>query len=365
MNIRTIASAAFVLALVGGCASKQAAKAPQSQPEVATKPAVAAAAPKAPPPDAIRLSQIREKALRTVEESASSPDGQVRGYAANAASLVPNRLGDILVKTLDDPLPGPKAMAAMSAGRARYQPAAARIAPLLSDPSPFVRMASIYALTKLGRPVDPTAVAGWLMNGETPQIRSQAAWVLGEIGNKSAIPMLKDAAVKGITKVRPIEVTIFQLQCGEARIKLGDNDPIEGIRAALFPASPDELEGAVLAVQIIGEVKDRRSMDQLIYLADQRDAKGNFMPAEFRMECAMSLAKLGLDKGSFIADEYAADPNPTIRAQAASVYGYTARPEHFLILENMLSDPSPFVRVVAASAIIRAHARLSGEALPY
>ena len=47
-------------------------------------------------------------------------------------------------------------------------------------------------------------------------------------------------------------------------------------------------------------------MDQLIYLADQRDAKGNFMPAEFRMECACHWQKLGLDKGSFIADEYTA-----------------------------------------------------------
>lgn len=368
MSIRPIGIAALALAFAaGGCASKQAAKSVPAHPPEVQQPRPAAVTPavaNAPVPDAIKLSQIREKALHTVEESANSPDGQVRGYAASAASMVPNRLGPVIMKSLDDSTPGVKAMAAMASGRTRYQPAATKMSPLLSDPSPFVRMSAIYCLNKLGKPVDPTPVGGWLASGDTPQIRSQAAWVIGEIGNKSALPMLRTEAVKGTTKARPSEVTIFQLQCAEARIKLGDNEPIEGVRAALFPASPEEFEAAVLAVQIIGEVKDRRSMDQLIYLADQRDSRGNLAPAEFRMECATSLAKLGLEKGSFIADEYANDPNPMIRQQAASVYGYTARPEHFLILETMMNDPSPMVRVVAASAVIRAHARLSGEKLP-
>jgi HEAT repeat protein len=196
------------------------------------------------------------------------------------------------------------------------------------------------------------------------QARSHAAWVIGEMGNKSALPMLRDAATERITRWRPVEVEIYQLQCAEARVKLGDTDPIEGIRAALFPARPEDLEAAILAVQIIGEVKDRGSMDQLIYLSEYKDPRGNPMPADFRLACATALAKMGLDRGSFIADEFARDPNETIRQQAASVYGYTARPEHFWTLQSLMSDPSPIVRVVAASSVIRAHARLYGENLP-
>ncbi|MFN9968706.1 MAG: HEAT repeat domain-containing protein, partial [Phycisphaerae bacterium] len=70
------------------------------------------------------------------------------------------------------------------------------------------------------------------------------------------------------------------------------------------------------------------------------------------------------DQGSFVADEYATNGSETIRQQAASVYGYTAKAQHFTALETMLNDSSPRVRVVAASAIIRAHARMNGQRLP-
>lgn len=355
--------AAVVTAL--GCASGQSAK-PAHQAKftpTATGAPVAEKAPGTPTPDAIRMTQIRERALQVIEESANSQEGEVRGYACEGASLVPNRLGSILIKGLDDPAPGVKAMALTASGQAKYQPAATKALALTADPSPFVRISAIYALNKLGRPIEISPLAGYLTGSEPLKVRSQAAWVIGEIGNRSAIPMLRAAAVENIARSRPLEVMIFQLQCGEARVKLGDNEPIEGIRAALFPARPEDFEVAVLAVQIIGEVKDNRSMDQLMYLSEYRDARGNPMPPEFRLACATAIAKLGLDRGSFLADEYAKDPNPLIRQQAASVYGYTARPEHFLTLEAMMNDPVPMVRVVAATSVVRAHARLTGEKL--
>ncbi len=365
MRIRIAGFLALAGLAVGvGCASKQAAKPAPNHPVEVAKLNPAAPIPAKAAPDAIKMSQIREKALQVLEESASSSDGQVRGYAMDGSGMVPNRLGNLMLKGLDDPTPGVKAMAAVAAGKSRYQPAAGRVNSLLNDQSPFVRASAIYSLSKMGKPVDPSPLGSMLTNGETLQIRSQAAWVIGETGNRTALPMLREAAVEGTARARPIEVTIFQLQCAEARVKLGDTDPIEGIRAALFPARPEDFESAVLAVQIIGEIKDRGSMDQLIYLEQYKDARGNPMPAEFRLACATALAKLGLDRGSFIAEQYAQDANPTIRQQAASVFGYTARAEHFPELEAMMNDPSPMVRVVAASSVIRAHARLSGERLP-
>lgn len=364
-----VGAVGLIVLAPAGCSSSRHATGPKPVDSRLVPPAApvagqVAATPPVPSPSPIKLSQIRERALQVIEESASNPDGQVRGYACAGASLVPTRLGGVLLKSFDDPTPGVKAMAAISAGRTQYQPATQKALSIANDPSPFVRISAIYALSKLGKPVDQSPLAGYLAGSETLQVRSQAAWAIGEIGNRSALPMLRSAAVENIAKARPIEVQIFQLQCGEARIKLSDNEPIEGVRAALFPARPEDFEAAVLAVQIIGEVKDKRSMDQLIYLSEYRDGRGNPMPAEFRLACATAIAKLGLDHGSFLADEYAKDPNPTIRQQAASVYGYTAQPEHFTMLETMMSDPSPMVRVVAASSVIRAHARLNGERLP-
>jgi len=364
LGLAGLVTAPFLIA-ASGCSShpKPAVNQAKFTPTATGTPLVAAA-PKTPAPDAIKMSQIREKALQVIEESANDPDGQVRGYACAGASLVPSRLGNVLLKGFDDATPGVKAMACTSAGRTRFQPAAPKANSLANDPSPFVRISAIYALSKLGKPIDPSPLAGYLAGSDPLPVRSQSAWAIGEIGNKSALPMLRSAAVENIARARPLEIQIFQLQCGEARVKLGDNEPIEGIRAALFPARPEDFETAVLAVQIIGEVKDNRSMDQLIYLSEYRDARGNPMPAEFRLACATAIAKLGLDRGSFLADEYSKDPNPTIRQQAASVYGYTAKPEHFAALETLMNDPSPMVRVVAASSVIRAHARLMGEKLP-
>lgn len=316
-------------------------------------------------PDAVRIAEIREKALTVIEQSANNNDGQVRGYAADAAGMAGRRLGPVLMKALDDPAPGVRAMAAMAAGRNRVSDASARLQSLTNDESAFVRASAIFGLKKMGQNPDPSPLAGWLTGANVPaNLRSHAAWVLGEMGERSAIAMLKEAARVRVSKDRASEVALFQLQCGEARIKLGDNDPVEGVRAALFPARPEDFEAAVLAVQIIGEVKDRGSIDQLIYLSSYKDPQGNLMPPEFRLACSTALAKMGLDQGSFVADEYATNGSETIRQQAASVYGYTAKAQHFTALETMLNDSSPMVRVVAASAIIRAHARMNGQRLP-
>ncbi|MBY0113647.1 MAG: HEAT repeat domain-containing protein [Phycisphaerales bacterium] len=355
--------------MLGGCAKNAAQKSGTSD-AVAT-PATAKPQPGAktaaatPIPDAVRLAEIREKALTVIEQLSNDADGQVRGYAADAAGMTAKRLAPVLMKALDDPAPGVRALAAMSAGRNKVTSAAPRLQSLTSDDSGFVRAAAIYALKKLGQNPDPTPLAGWLTGPNTPaNLRSHAAWVLGEMGERSAVSMLKDAARVRVSKDRASDVALFQLQCAEARIKLGDNEPVEGVRAALFPARPEDFESAVLAVQIIGEVKDRGSIDQLIYLSNYRDPQGNLMPPEFRLACSTALAKMGLDQGSFIADEYAANTSDTIRQQAASVYAYTAKAQHFPALETMLKDPSPMVRVVAAAAVIRAHARINGERLP-
>lgn len=60
---------------------------------------------------------------------------------------------------------------------------------------------------------------------------------------------------------------LLQLQLAEAMVKLGEDDQIATIRAALYPSRPEDLEATALAVQIIGQVKDRGSIDELIYLS--------------------------------------------------------------------------------------------------
>ena len=146
------------------------------------------------------------------------------------------------------------------------------------------------------------------------------------------------------------EVRLLRLQIAEAMIKLGDDEQLAGVYAALFPSRPEELELTALAIQIIGEVRDRKSIDQLIYLASGEGDQA--MPPEIRLAAADALSKLGLPQGGFIADEYAQDRSEAIRAYAAVVYGRTDAAGNLAKVQAMLSDRSHIVRAAAAGATL-------------
>ena len=65
------------------------------------------------------------------------------------------------------------------------------------------------------------------------------------------------------------------------------------------------------------------------------------------------MATLGNTKGAFIAEEYAENSSPVIRAQAAHVFGRAGGLENWSRLERMLNDPEPVVQVSAAAAVLR------------
>jgi len=163
--------------------------------------------------------------------------------------------------------------------------------------------------------------------------------------------MLQQAAIEALNVGTIIEQKIFRLQIAESLFKLGHEQSIDTIRAALYPSRADELEATALAVQIIGQIRDERSIDQLIYLADPKSDTP--MPAEVRLGVAGALAEMGHREGSFVADDYLDNSLDTIRAQTALVYGKTNSRQNLGKLEMMmLNDPSALTQVAAAGAIV-------------
>ena len=304
----------------------------------------------APMPDPVTRSTTRETALDTLVEAASNPNPLLRANAIEALHAAPGRVEPLTRLALTDNNVGVRFTAAMTIGKLRLTDSADLCRPLLSDPRPEVRAAAIYALDRNGRAVDPTPLAAMLHDDE-PRVRANAVFILGELGNPSAIPMIRSAAASEMPLASMAEIKLMRLQVAEALVKLGDKAAIDTIRATLFPSRPEDFEGAALAVQIIGEIQDRRSMTQLIYLAAlSGDEK---LPAEVRLAAAGALAKMGDTAGSFIADEYVDDPNPAIRAQSAFVYGVTGRPENLSKLQGLMADPQPIVQVAAAAALLQ------------
>jgi len=335
------ASALCPLLLLTACAAPGDSR-PEPSAATQSKPA---------PIDPVQASIARERAIELLGASATSPSPQLRANALEALVDAPTRLEPLAAAGLVDENFGVRAVAAMTVGRAGLCQLAPSVRPLLSDPEPRVRASAIFALSKCGEPVDPTPLARVLLNDPNPQVRAHAAFVLGELGNPSALGLLREAARARFRMASQAEVRLFRLQVAEAMVKLGDEEQIQTISAALYPSRPEELEATALAVQIMGQLEAKPAIDQLIYLTAYED-QGSQMPAEVRLAAAASLAQLGLPQGAFIADQYADAEIDAVRAQSAFVYGQTGRITTLPKLQAMLDDPSPLVAVAAAAGVL-------------
>lgn len=302
--------------------------------------------------DAIARSDLREKAINLLATLASSPSAEQRTNALEGLSEVPTRLEGAVRVGLTDESPAVRAVSATLVGKQQLVNSTSFVQPLLNDQVVFVRASTLYALRRCGQNVDITPFASYLED-PSPRVRSHIAFLLGELGDASALGMLRDAVADAMPRANPAEVRLMQIQIAEARVKLGDESAVNECRAALFPARNEDLEGTALAAQIAGEIKDHASTNQLINLTALKDGSGNPMPPEIRLAAAGSLAKLGLPKGAFIAREYTGSATPALRAQAAYVLGQTGQIENLSDLDVLLNDENGLVKIAAAAAIVK------------
>jgi len=301
--------------------------------------------------DPVRASMLRERSIELLQAAAASENPQLRANALEALDGLPSRLEPLAAAGLKDPNLGVRSVAAMTIGRSGLCELTPSVRPLLADPSPFVRASAIFALHACGEAVNPTPLARILLENPSPRVRAHAAFVLGELGNRSAIGLLREAAAQNMPRASESEVRLLRLQVAEAMVKLGEDDQLHTISAALYPSRPEDLEATALAAQILGQIGAESGIDELIYLTAFED-EGYRMPAEVRLAAAASLAQLGHPQGSFIADEYAEEDLEALRAQSAFVYGQTGKPETLPKLEALLEDPNPLVAVAAAAAVL-------------
>ena len=305
----------------------------------------------------VSLSEARERALSALFEMTTSSDAQVRANAIEGLSQVPARVRRVLPAALADANVGVRSVAAMVAGRERVREMEGALRALTRESSAYAQMAGIYGLSRIGASVDPSPLARFLLEDNDPRVRAQAAFVLGELGEKSAMGLLAEAAA-AVPRGDPAAGRSLRLQIAEAMVKIGDGEQTSVLHAALFPSRPEELEASAVAAQILGELGDREAVGMLVSLTNGADQTERAMPAEVRLAAAEALAKLGYTDGGFVADEYLESPNPAIRAQAVSLAGHLKdRGRVDRLLEVMQTDGSEMVRVAAAAAVVRATSR--------
>jgi HEAT repeat protein len=302
-------------------------------------------------------SALRERAIRIIEESAGSENPSIRANAIEAAGKSAQRFRPLIERGLTDPNLGVRAVAAMTIGKKKLAESASRCRAMLDDGAVQCRIAAIFALAANGIDVDPTPLADSLLTDSSLRVRAQSAFILGELGNPSSVPLLRQSLAATPASADPSQVKILHLQIAEAMIKLGDDEQRTGVRAALYPSRAEELEAAALAAQILGQVRDRKSISQMVYLSEFKDDTGRQHPAEVRLAVADSLALMDVRGGAFIVDSYINSTEPAIRAQSAHAYGTIADNASLNRLAALMNDTDPLVRIAAADAVMRAIAR--------
>ena len=294
-----------------------------------------------------------EAAAAILAAGVRSPDPVIRANALEGMIAWPSLLREHVAGGLVDENRGVRFVAAMCIGRARLADLAHLVEPLVRDSSGSVQAAAIYALRRCGRPVDPSPLAA-MVRSDDPEIRSNAYIVLGELGDRSSTAMVRESLGRGMRRVHPIRVRIVELQAAETLVRLGSDDELEVIRAALF-APVEQGELSILACQILARLGDRSAAPMLerLVLASGPSAR----PPEIRLAAAQALADLGtrtrIDAAAIAADAAEA-PDPLLRAQGCAVAGTVGGTIAADTLARRLSDPVELVRITAAGNLLKA-----------
>lgn len=310
------------------------------------------ATPNAPTaPFAVIAGDSRTAAVSILQHAADSPSALLRSHAIESLAPDAEAARAAIQRGLVDPNRGVRFASAMAVGEHRLCELSLLVEPLLHDESMSVRAAAIFALNTCGRAADPTPLAAMMLSDD-PEVRGNAAVVLGEMGNPTAVPLLQASLGRGMALVSPARVRVVELQVAEAQVRLGEASAADPIRAALF-APPDQAELVVLACQIAGRIRDQGAVSSLRRLieADGNDQR----PPEIRLAAMSAMGELGAPVGDVLPElaALAASERPDLRAQTAGTLGRTNDQRALPLAIRMMSDRDPIVQVAAAGAVLR------------
>src|ERR1019366_4693595 len=196
---------------------------------------------------------LNAQARRELDWALNSSDEILRAEALEELKDVnPPDAGTIILGKLGDNSHLVRKAAALAAGELQYRPAQPRLDDLLETANGSERIAVIFALHRLGDPSHSHELEKTAMDGD-PRIRGDTALVLGMLGEKSAIPILRSMLKDNDAKVR--------LEAADALWRMGDQLGADGLVAATLSNNPDDRMIALLGLaeprdtQVLGNVE--------------------------------------------------------------------------------------------------------------
>ena len=283
-------------------------------------------------------------------EASTSEDPLLRANAIEGLQPSEKHLDEVVRSGLADENEGVRFVATMTIGLKQLCSLSHLVRPMLADTSSSVQAAAIFSLAKCRIEVDLNPLATMVL-GSDPTAKANASFILGELGNPSAIPLIRNGVGRHGAAIEAPRAQAIDLIMAEAMVKLGDGEERQVIQAALF-SPPERGELTALACQMIGRMRDQSMATSLETMAL---AEGPRKPGpEIQLLAADALARIDPDRVPVeIVVSFISHDRPEIRSQAAIVLGSLGSNSFSHQLSTLLHDQDPRVQVAAATAILR------------
>jgi HEAT repeat protein len=292
-------------------------------------------------------NDLKAEATKIILEGLSSNNPQVRVNAIEMAAATNNQQFMVGVQRLTtDELVLIRFASAVAIGDTKYSAAKNDVAQLLKDNDENVRLAADYAIVMLGGSKSYTQQIHAALTRNDQQIRANAAFLLGKIGDKNALPLLyqliQDEASDDKVRLNAIEAI--------ARLK--DEKIYQKLWATLISAYADD---RVFGIRAMGALGTSRAKDSLLTMLKDD------VP-EVRLMAAEQLGYLGDTEGEKIVANalthdisVATDQEAKARIQtlAAMAIGQIRTPTLKKFLPELLKSDSQFARIAAAKAVFQ------------
>ena len=292
-------------------------------------------------------NNLETEATKIILEGLSSSNPQVRVNAIEMAAATNNQQFMTGVQRLTkDEIVLIRFASAVAIGDAKYSAAKNDVAQLLKDNDENVRLAADYAIVMLGGSKSYARQIRAALTGNDQQIRANAAFLLGKIGDKGVLPLLYQLIQDEASDDR------VRLNAIEAIARLGDEKIYQKLWATLISAYADD---RVFGIRAMGALGTSRAKDSLLTMLKDD------VP-EVRLVAAEQLGYLGDTEGEKIVanalthDVSAATDQETkarIQTLAAMAIGQIRTPLLKKFLPELLKSDSQFARLAAAKAVFQ------------
>jgi len=291
--------------------------------------------PPPPPKDVPVDAALQAEARRTLEEGFKSPEPPIRLHALEGMRQVTGEAAaPQVLQALKDGNSMVRFGGAMAAGELKVAAAKPSLLALLNDPSPSVRVGVRFALHRLGDTSRSHDLEKYALD-PTPRVRRHTALALGLLGDKSGLNVLRPMRDDPDAGVRQ--------QVAEAMWRLGAESALDELVGLTLSSAPDDQMFALLALaapkvgRVRGVLRGKLTDDYL----------------RTSLVAARAMGMLGSDEGYGVALNGAKSQDKEERFLAARAFGAIGRSDAQPILETLMKDASPEVRLAAASAVLQ------------